>query len=446
VSAVVEPPAAPAASASPAAAAPASASEEARLLDNWLAIQAENLTRHAASLRAFRLGEFGTGPAAPSEAHVEAVNRFIAPFRDEVVDRARWLDAAVQIARREPTPARLNTVLDRKHAVAARVTYVEGIWDFYFDLFVQRLSGFGERLRAIDRVGANSYEDVYLAMGTARPTPRLLPFSYAQSGFSPATYRRGVPMSKLRHNANPFPLVMIPQHRLENVWALSSVLHEISHNLQADIGLWEEMPVRILERLRDREHIPEPVAHTWARWHKEMVADMFALVLGGPAAIESLMDVVGRQRDATVTFDPNGVHPTPVLRVPINLAALRRLGFPRRANDLARVWRRLYPAVGEHDIPRAMLSTFERACEAAVDTMVFTPYKQFGGKSLAALVEFGEPQMRMIEEAGRRLAAGQDPGSVPPRYLIGAARHALDRRLAPASQITDAFYRVLGRR
>ena len=36
----------------------------------------------------------------------------------------------------------------------------------------------------------------------------------------------------------------------------------------------------------------------------------------------------------------------------------------------------------------------------------------------------------MIEEAARRLAAGTDPGVVPERFLIGAARIALDRRLA----------------
>jgi hypothetical protein len=36
-------------------------------------------------------------------------------------------------------------------------------------------------------------------------------------------------------------------------------------------------------------------------WRAEsMTADLFALLLGGPAAVESLMDVVGRSRRATV--------------------------------------------------------------------------------------------------------------------------------------------------
>jgi len=267
---------------------------EQRLLDNWLGIQGINLIRHARSLRPFDKAEFGTGVTAPSEAHIEAVNRFIDGLRAGLVEMARWVEAAATGARRDPTSRQLRVLLERKQAAGNRVLYVEGIWDFYYDLFVQRLSTFGERLRAVDRIAANCYEDLYVELGTAQPTPALLPFSYASSGFSPATFRRGVPLRRLRHNPNLFPLIMLPQHRLDNVWALSSVLHEVSHNLQADLGLWQAMPVHIYRRLTTQGRLEPAVAQVWARWHKEMMADMFALALGGPAAVESLMDVVGR--------------------------------------------------------------------------------------------------------------------------------------------------------
>jgi hypothetical protein len=418
---------------------------EQRLLDNWLAIQGINLVRQARSLRPFTKDEFGTGPAAPSEVHIEAVNRFIDGLRLQLVEMTRWVEAAATTARREPTPARLRMLLERKQAAGARVLYVEGIWDFYFDLFVQRLSAFGERLRAIDRIAANCYEDLYLGIGTAKPTPTLLPFSYARAGFSPATYRRGVPLRRLRHNSNLFPLIVLPQHRLDNVWALSSVLHEVSHNLQADLGLWEEIPVRIYRRLTGEGRITPAVARVWARWHKEMMADMFALMLGGPAAVESLMDVVGRAPTSTVRFNGLGVHPTPVLRVPINLILLRRLGFTRMADDLSRVWRRLYPRISGADIPPAFMKVFYPAAELAVDTMVFQPYGQFGGKPLSQVLEFGPKQMAMVEYAGRRLATGH-LGTVPLRFMISAARVALDQRLATPQALTDDFYRILGRR
>jgi len=419
---------------------------EQKLLDNWLNIQAINLTRHSKSLRPFSKDEFGTSPAAPSEAHIEAVNRFIDRFRSQLVEMARWVEAASAAARREPTPERLQVLLERKQTVSDRVLYVEGIWDFYFDLFVQRLSSFGERLRTVDRIAANCYEDLYVGLGTAQPTPSLLPFSYANSGFSPATFRRGVPMMRLRRNPNPFPLIMLPQHRLDNVWALSSVLHEVSHNLQADLGLWEEIPARVYQRLTGEGRIPADVAKVWAHWHKETMADMFALVLGGAAAVESLMDVVGRSPASTVKFSPFSVHPTPYLRVLINLILLRRLGCEQMASDLTRVWLRLYPRITAQDIPPAFMKNFYPAAEMVVDTMVFQPYRQFANKSLAQVVKFGIPQMEMIKLAGQRLAAGQDVGTIPLRFTISAARFALDKQLASPQTITDNFYRILGRR
>jgi hypothetical protein len=52
----------------------------------------------------------------------------------------------------------------------------------------------------------------------------------------------------------------------------------------------------------------------------------------------------------------------------------------------------------------------------------------------------------MIEEAARRLATGTDPGVIPERFLIGAARVALEQRLARPEVIADNFYRELARR
>jgi hypothetical protein len=52
----------------------------------------------------------------------------------------------------------------------------------------------------------------------------------------------------------------------------------------------------------------------------------------------------------------------------------------------------------------------------------------------------------MIEEAARRMAAGNDPGIIPSRFLIGAARLAVEQRLARPGVITENFYKELGRR
>jgi hypothetical protein len=81
-----------------------------------------------------------------------------------------------------------------------------------------------------------------------------------------------------------------------------------------------------------------------------------------------------------------------------------------------------------------------------VDTICYQPFKDLGDKSLAQVCRFGQKEQRMIEEAARRLAQGTDPGIVPARFLIGAARFALDNRLASPEVIKGNFYTELARR
>jgi hypothetical protein len=145
-------------------------------------------------------------------------------------------------------------------------------------------------------------------------------------------------------------------------------------------------------------------------------------------------------------FSPTSAHPTPYLRVLINLILLQRLGFKQLAADLTRVWQRLYPQVSASDIPPQFMQTAHPAAELAVDTMVFQSYPQLGNKSMAQIVDFGPTQLDLIQQAGRRLAAGKDPGTIPVRLMISAARFAIDNQLAKPQTITDNFYRILGRR
>ena len=128
---------------------------------------------------------------------------------------------------------------------------------------------------------------------------------------------------------------------------------------------------------------------------------MLALVLGGPGAVESLMDVVGRSRANTVRFSPLAVHPTPFLRILINTLLLRRLGLGQLADQIDKAWRALYPRVTGDDIPRDMLAAFKHAAELVIDTMIFQPHAQLAGKSVAKIIDFGPAQMQMIAQAGR---------------------------------------------
>ena len=90
--------------------------------------------------------------------------------------------------------------------------------------------------------------------------------------------------------------------------------------------------------------------------------------------------------------------------------------------------------------------TAPRAIALVVNALCYKPFAEIGNKTLAEVYRFGQKEQRMIEECAQRLAAGTDPGIVPERFLIGAARFAVDNKLADPEKIKEKFYTELARR
>lgn len=415
------------------------------VLRPWLRAQSVNLTRHAAALRPFKREEFGTGNAAPSEGHIQAVNTLMASLRSGLLDLSKRVSEAVKAADADPATARLSQVVRRKDKAQHWVQGIERVWDFYFELFGQRQSNYADWLLSCDRIALDCYQAYWNGLGKARPIPAPPPFCYMRTGFAPATFRRGIPLRRLGKQINPFPIVQLPYHRLINPWTLGAMLHETSHNLQSELGLSRDVPRAMAHALLAANQ-PQNIAGIWTRWNREMFADMSALLLGGPEVVASLMDVVGRAPSAVFAYNPRGPHPTPYLRTLISVELLRRMGFVEESERYRRVWLAIYPRPPAGAMPPGLVETFPTACRLAVDAMCFRRYPSLGNKSLAQVVCFNEKDRQMTEEAAGRLAAGVDPGIVPARFLIAATRIALDRKLARPGVIARNFYLELARR
>ena len=415
-------------------------------LKPWLRAQAINVTRHAAALKPFRDDEFGHGAASPAKPHIASANQLISSLRSQLKNLARQVGNSSIDAIKNPQQAELQRLLKQKDRAQHWVKLIEKIWDFYFEIFNQRQSRFGNWLLACDRVALDCYQVIYTHLGVAKSIPTPAPFSYMETGLTPATYRRGIPLSKLGKQINPFPLIYLPYHRLVNPWTLGAILHEVSHDLQTDLKLRQAVPKAIARDLL-KAGMNRSVVSTWCGWHSEAWADMCGLLLGGVVMMGSLMDIAARSPKVTFYFQPNKPHPTPYLRIFILAELLRRLGFVSEATAYCRMWQRLYPNPRAGNIPLEILATFDRAKRIVVNTVAFTPYPQLGNKTLAeATGGFARQHQQIIQEAGQRIAAGNDPGIIPERFLIGASRWALNKRLATPETITRNFYEALIRR
>jgi hypothetical protein len=373
------------------------------------------------------------------------VNNLMATLRRDLVAMTGQVVRAAGAAGPEPTTENLQRLVHGKDRAHVWVRGIEKIWDFYLELFGQRQSRYADWLLSCDRVALDCYQYAFMGLGAAKSVPAPPAFCYMRTGFSPATYRRGIPLKRLGRQLNPFPLIQLPYHRLVNPWTLGAILHEVSHNLQTDLGLSAVVPRRIGVRLLE-EGLPRSVAATWVRWNRETFADLSGLLLGGPTIVGSLLDILARSPEAMTSYLPRGPHPTPILRAHLSFELLRRMGFPDEAARYERLWRRMYPDRDAGNIPEAVVSTFDQAMPLVVDTICFRRYRELGDRTLAEVQRFERKEQTMIEEAAGRLAAGNDPGVVPARFLIGAARVALDRGYARPGVITENFYRELTRR
>ncbi|MCG6904394.1 MAG: hypothetical protein LJE68_17120 [Rhodobacter sp.] len=408
----------------------------------WVRSQIANAQRHLTRLTPFRRQDYGVGLARPKEANIRAANDLLKRERDK---QKRRVERLAQLGRRaeatSSTPA-LSAFARMKDDVTRGTRSTEAIWHFYDDIFGQRRGALADQLAAMDRIALDCYQTSFMGLGRARSLPTPPPMAYSQPAVGPATYRRNVPVPRIGRQANPFPLVRLPFHRLMNPWSLGAVPHEIGHNLHADLNLWKITPGLIRARLADLGRSPT-AQRTWSLWHKEIYADLIGVLLIGPYYVESLFDVVGKSPTRVARFRSGAVHPTSYLRPFISTALLRRIGFPTRADAYDEGWRRIYSPGVAARLPAHLRKGFRQTAAAIVDVLCFKPMDAYGGKALSQVVRFRPQDLITVREMAQRLASGTNPGIAPERFFIGAAREAMDQRLATPEQITRNFYTAL---
>jgi hypothetical protein len=384
----------------------------------FLATKARTLAARARRLSSLTPGSVGIRPQdrpyAPSPAHYEAANRRLAAIDRSVARRLEHMRRILHVA----PPSQILVAMS---LVEREIDRARRAFGMFFEVFSQRGSTFAPALAAHDAVAADCYAAIRESSPTIFQGPMLKPLTYMEHGYSPATSRRGVTLRRLLGDTNPFPVIRIPWDR-DNPWQ-SVFLHEVSHNLQADLRIWQENHEAIARR---SQRFGDPlIATTFARWHKEIFADLAACLLGGTASVWGMMEFLSHPPPAVLTFRPGGAHPTGYLRVLILAEMLRRMGFGDDASRAERVWRALYSPRRGHRIPPRLLQTAGRAIPQIVDEIAYQPRRNLGQRALADVIRFSSADEREIRRAAVALHNGRTPVGLPPRFLLSASRHAV---------------------
>jgi hypothetical protein len=361
-------------------------------------------------------------PYAPSAAHFRAANQRLATIDKQISRRLGHLEQIWQAESKQ-------RVLIDIALVEREIDRARRAFGLFFEIFSQRGSAFAPVLSAHDVIA----EDCYRAVRQAAPQifrgSLLKPLCYMEHGFSPATMRRGVLLNRLLGEPNPFPIVRIPWDR-DNPWQ-AVFLHEVSHNLQADLGIWQENRQAVVRRVIRSSGDPG-LTRIYGLWHKEIFADLAAILLGGPAAAWGMATFLAHPAPRTMTFRPGGAHPTAYLRVHILAEMLRRLGFDEDATRLARVWNDLYNPRRVNRLPPRLLMTSSQIIPEVVDEIAFQTRRNLAQRSLADIIRFDLENERNIRVGAKVLGRGGMPQELPPRHLVSAASYALaDGRIEP---------------
>ena len=211
--------------------------------------------------------------------------------------------------------------------------------------------------------------------------------------------RRGVAAGPpAGRDAIRFPVIRIPWDR-DNPWQ-AVFLHEVAHNLQADLGLWHE----------NRDAVDQPlvgsVRDRWSstifrRWHKEIFADLAAVLLGGPVAALGHGGVPRPPAPRALTYRPGGAHPTGYLRGSDPGRDAAAHGFRGRRRQCAEVWRDLYDPRRGHRLPAPLLRLSPARCPAVVDEIAFQTRRGLGQRALADIIPFTPRGSRPRSAAAR---------------------------------------------
>ncbi|MEO0599822.1 MAG: hypothetical protein AAF211_00200 [Myxococcota bacterium] len=388
----------------------------------------------ALEARAHRLGRltprtlgFADVPRAfvPSAPHLHAANRRLGRLDDLVQRQLAVLRRTMRRDSLTPDRALSHIALVERAVGRSRLAY-----DLFFDVFSQRSTAYARPLAFCDRVAADCYAHVQRTL-PGLLGKQLIPVTYVERSASPGTFRRGVLLKRLMLAPNPFPLVRLPYDRVHSPWGMGVLLHEIAHNLHADLGIWRATRIAVTRRVF-RTTKSAVLARVWGNWHKEIFADLAAMLLGGPASAWAMKDFLAYPASRVLTFRPGAVHPSPFLRAFLLAEMLERMGLPGEARRLARGWWSMYEgALHRSRIPRRLMSTAAQVIPEVVDELAYTPYRGLGNHTLAEVIPFARSDARRIALAASAMARGRLPPTLPARLVVSASRLALERGLAP---------------
>lgn len=262
------------------------------------------------------------------------------------------------------------------------------------------------------------------------------------------------------------PVVFTPPDFGENLHRWASIAHELGH------VVWHRWPGFAAEArsqlgLDRRPSLPlrgadgtyrSRVEDALAGWLEELHADLFAVVLLGPAAARGLVTCFATPESPERTIEARtedgrtyAPHPPTTLRVLWVAHALRRQGFAADAQSIERTWKNLHGEqahlvipLNHHLLAEVALAPFFDAGRALVDAYVDRSWVSLGGTTLGGVpsLELGPGRQAQVNTLAQTLILGTAQAR-DPALLLAAAIEARERAPQASAAISRALQRSI---
>jgi hypothetical protein len=328
------------------------------------------------------------------------------------------------------------------HEMSKMVLAVHRIWQFFLAKLDQRWDhGFMPYLQLADELAWQCYQPILPYSPRKEP-----PLVFLNGGRSPFTLTREkgfeaefVPRElisdgelKQAQAKLPFPVIGVPWSQITFLPELAVIAHEVGHSVEVDLDLESTIGNIIGAALED------PCASKrrteWCAWGSELFADAWACLSLGPAFLGALIDFLAAETEAGEAADLSAVsHPPPTLRVSLNAAFLRQLGY-----DDSTLGPMLADWAGHFGFP-AHLESYNGDARAISTRLFDSGIAAVGGGTLRSLVALTPAQYNQAAGLARRaIQRIKLTSEIDFRVMVVAARIAY--RSGP-----DAYYAKRGK-
>ena len=320
---------------------------------------------------------------------------------------------------RNPAAARaLSSLLGE---IELEMTRAFTFFDTFMDILTQRHTPvLGRQLAGCDVLALD---------GIRKPHPALsiveAPIVGCDRGFGAKTFREYVRFPGGSYN--PMPLVQIPYSRLKEKYNLTSILHEVGHEVMVRCGLRSALPSALRSGLV-KAGAPAEIGDLFALWSSEIGPDFWAFCGSGPAQAGAIKEILALPAAHVFRISWTDPHPPPYLRALISFDWCRRVWGSGIWDRWEKEWCDLYPIDAAPNGTRDLIRKISSFIPAVSGILLRTKFRSLNGKRIPDLFNFSILAPSEIKRrAGSSGSGNIDLRGMPPSSHLAVFRFIRER-------------------